>query len=500
MGKMERLFKSIPDSMGKLLLDAAKEVQKSEKVFAFSHIDADGISALAIITLMLEREEKKFEWKNVHQLNSESIVQIEEDIRKFKPDLVIFSDFGTGQIELVKKHVTDIECVNSVIILDHHLPPDDIVDSKQVGASSKLIEVNPWQNGINGSYDLSGAGAAFLLALFVSQNNLDLSELAIVGATGDLQDYYGRGFVGLNREIVELGEASGFLEVMRDLTFFGIHTRPLPYLLQYATDPYLPGLTGAEEACYAFFQDLGIDMKAGDEWRTWMDLESGEKQQAIQGIIEVVLEHYNDPQVAQGIIGDTIVLSQRPPKTEMRSAKEFSTLLNACGRNRRPEVGVRVCMRDNEAFLEGKALLQQHRANLASALRRLEEDGYAEWRGMYVVNDPQTPDTIIGIIIGMAQGSMIIPTDKPVIGVSTNTTDDSPLVKLSGRAHKRLVERGVNLKEVFVEVADILNGKYKTLIAEAGGHPMAAGAFIQKSNLDEFLKLTSSSLAKQLGI
>jgi len=485
--------------MGKLLLDAAKEVQKSEKVFAFSHIDADGISALAIITLMLEREEKKFEWKNVHQLNSESIVQIVEDIRKYKPDLVIFSDFGTGQIELVKKHVAYIESVNSVIILDHHLPPDDLVDSMQDGASSKLIEVNPCQHGISGSYDLSGAGTAFLLALFVSQNNLDLSELAIVGATGDLQDYYGRGFIGLNREIVELGEASGFLEVMRDLTFFGIHTRPLPYLLQYATDPYLPGLTGAEEACYAFFQDLGIDTKSGDEWRTWVDLESGEKQQAIQGIIQVVLEHYNDPRVAQGIIGDTIVLSQRPPKTEMRSAKEFSTLLNACGRNKRPEVGVRVCMRDYEAFLEAKALLQQHRTNLASALRRLEEDGYAEWRGMYVVNDPQTPDTIIGIIIGMAQGSMIIPTDRPVIGISTNTTDDSTLVKLSGRAHKRLVERGVNLKEVFVEVADILNEKYKTLIAEAGGHPMAAGAFIQKSHLDEFLKLTSSSLAKQLG-
>jgi RecJ-like exonuclease len=286
---------------------------------------------------------------------------------------------------------------------------------------------------------------------------------------------------------------------MRDLTFFGIHTRPLPFLLQYATDPYLPGLTGAEDACYAFFQDLDIDMRSGDEWRVWVDLEASEKQRAIQGIIQVVLEHYNDPRIAQGIIGDTIVLSQRPSKTEMRSAKEFSTLLNACGRNRRPEVGVRICMRDPEAFTEGKTLLQQHRANLASALRRLEEDGYTEMQGMYVVDDPKTPDTIIGIVIGMAQGSMIIPTDRPVIGISTNTTDDSPLAKLSGRAHKRLIERGVNLKEVFVEVADILNEKNETLIAEAGGHPMAAGAFIQKSHLDEFLDLASSKLAKRLG-
>ena len=485
--------------MGNLLLDAAKEVRRAKRVFAFSHIDADGISALAIISLMLEREEKEFEWKNVHQINSESIVQIEEDVRKYKPNLVIFSDFGTGQMSLIEKHILSIEDVDSVIVLDHHLPTNGIAEPTQDNTPSKLIEVNPHQHGMSGSYDLSGAGTAFLLALFVSLNNVDLSELAIVGATGDLQDYYGRGFVGLNKEIVELGGSSGFLEVMRDLTFFGIHTRPLPYLLQYATDPYLPGLTGAEDACYAFFQDLDIDMRSGDEWRVWVDLESSEKQRAIQGIIQVVLEHYNDPRVAQGIIGDTIVLSQRPPKTEMRSAKEFSTLLNACGRNRRPEVGVRVCMGDPEAFTEGKTLLQQHRANLASALRRLEEEGYTEMQGMYVVNDPQTPDTIIGIVIGMAQGSMIIPTDRPVIGISTNTTDDSPLAKLSVRAHKRLVERGVNLKEVFVEVADILNEKNETLIAEAGGHPMAAGAFIQKSHLDEFLDLASSKLAKRLG-
>ena len=486
--------------MGKLLLAAAKEVKKSKRVLAFSHIDADGISALAIITLMLEREEKEFEWQNVHQINSESIVQMEEDIRKYKPDLVILSDFGTGQIELVKKHVVDIESVKSVIVLDHHLPPNDSVELMHDDSDSKLIEVNPCQHGLSGSIDLSGAGTAFLLALFVSSNNIDLSELAIVGATGDLQDYYGRGFVGLNKEIVELGVDSGFLEVMKDLTFFGIHTRPLPYLLRYATDPYLPGLTGAEEACYAFYQDLDIETRSGDEWRTWVDLESSEKQRAIQGIIQVVLEHYNNPRVAQGIIGDTIVLSQRPPKTEMRSAKEFSTLLNACGRNKRPEVGVRICMRDHEAFVEGKTLLQQHRTNLASALRRLEENGYTEMQGMYVVNDPQTPDTIIGIVIGMAQGSMIVPTDRPVIGISTNTTNDSPLAKLSGRAHKRLIERGVNLKEVFVKVADILNEKNETLIAEAGGHPMAAGAFIQKSHLDEFLDLTSSALAKHLGL
>jgi single-stranded DNA-specific DHH superfamily exonuclease len=118
--------------------------------------------------------------------------------------------------------------------------------------------------------------------------------------------------------------------------------------------------------------------------------------------------------------------------------------------------------------------------------------------GMYLVDDPETPDTIIGIVIGMAQGSMIIPTDRPVIGVVRNTTGDSPLAKLSGRANRRLVKRGINLKDVFVEVAEGLNERNNTLIAEAGGHPMAAGAFIQRAYLDEYLTLVSQMLAQKL--
>ena len=182
----------------------------------------------------------------------------------------------------------------------------------------------------------------------------------------------------------------------------------------------------------------------------------------------------------------------------MRSAKEFSTLLNACGRNKRPEIGVKICLGDPEAITQGNYLLQEHRKNLATALRRLENDGYKTMPGFYLVDDPETPDTIIGIVIGMAQGSRIIPIDKPIIGISTNTSSDSPLVKLSGRAHKRLVKRGVSLKETFVEVAGLLNEKYGTLIAEGGGHPMAAGAFIQKDYVQEFLKLTSENLERTL--
>ncbi|MHA1577780.1 MAG: DHHA1 domain-containing protein, partial [Candidatus Thorarchaeota archaeon] len=226
----------------------------------------------------------------------------------------------------------------------------------------------------------------------------------------------------------------------------------------------------------------------------------GDKQKIIQKLIGIILDSYDNPTVATGIVGNIVTLKNRPPRTEMRSAKEFSTLLNACGRNRRAEIGVQICLNDQDAFEEGKILLQQHRRNLALAIRRVESGGFEEKPGMYVVNDPETQDTIIGVVIGMAQGSRIIPWDRPVIGVSTNTTDDSPLVKISGRAKKQVLNKGVNLKDIFSSVSDTLNEQEGKLVAEAGGHPMAAGAFVHMDNLEEFLERVSKKLFVILGI
>jgi RecJ-like exonuclease len=472
--------------------DAAEAIRASRKVLAISHIDADGISALSIVVKMLEREGKGVIWKNIHQLNSETIIDVGELINENKPDLLVFSDLGTGQMELIQNYIVSKDAVEQVIVLDHHLPHEDVEKGRN---TDSVIEINPNQHDLDGGYDVSGAGIAFLVAYALSKDNVDLAELAIVGATGDLQDYYGKGFQGANREIVKLGEDSGFIKVDKDLTFFGINTRPLPYLLEYATEPYLPGITGNEAACYSVFEELKIPVKDPDDnWRIWTGLPSKEKQAVIHYLIDYIIEVYGDPRIAQGIVGDVITLSGRPKETEMRSAKEFSTLLNACGRNRRPEVGVMICLGDKDAYQEGTALLQQHRANLASALRRLEENKHTEMEGMYVVQDPLTSDTIIGIVIGMAQGSRIVPIDKPIIGVSTNTKEDSPLVKISGRARQSLVNKGINLKESFVRVGEELNKVAGQEVVEAGGHPMAAGAFVHSDFLDDYLNLVSVDL------
>jgi len=492
---MEELIAALPEEMRQKLDASSKWVRSSKTPLAISHIDADGISALAIVVKMLERQRKQPVWRNIHQLNSETVIDVRELVRETHPDLVIFTDLGTGQIELIIKHIAPEECIKHIIVLDHHLPSGQ----EETRHHGKIIEINPALHGLSGSQDVSGAGVAFLLAMSTSVTNVDLSELAVVGASGDLQDYYGKGMTGINEDIVRVAKDNGIVRVDRDLTFFGVNTRPLPVLLEYATEPYLPGITGNREACYRFFLDRKIELKEqNDEWRTWSDLKESEKRVAIQGLIEIVLDSYEDPRVSKGIIGDVLTLLKRPTKSEMRSAKEFSTLLNACGRNRQAEVGVKICLGSEEAYAHGRNLLQQHRANLAQALRRLETDGYKERKGMYVIQDPLTPDTIIGIVIGMAQGARIIPEDRPVIGICPNPVEDSPMLKISGRAQKSLVNRGVNLKDAFAGSAEVLNQKHGQMLAEGGGHPMAAGAFVHHEYLDEFLDIVDESLAAML--
>lgn len=496
---MVRPFLIEPESLREQILLASRAITRCRKALAISHIDADGITSLSIVVSMLKRLSKEVIWRNIHQLNSETVVEVGDLAGEVQPDLVIFSDLGSGQIGLIKEHVQGVPSVECIIVLDHHIPDEASGIRTPSGDGHGIIEVNPCQHGVAGSYDLSGAGAAFLVAYTVSPDNVDLSELAVVGATGDLQDYYGKGFSGINKAIVCLAESEGYVEVRKDLTFFGISTRPLPYLLEYATEPYLPGITGNRDACFQFFDELGIPLKdADDSWRTWADLANEEKKQVVQRLIDVIIRNYESPRAATGIIGDVMTLVRRPPKTELRTAKEFSTLLNACGRNRKAEVGVRICLGDLESWREGQVLLQQHRSNLASALRRLETGGFNEKPGMYLVMDPETPDTIIGVVIGMAQGSRIVPADKPVIGVSTKTTGDSPMVKISGRVGRSLVKSGVNLRDVFVNASQSLNRTYGRMVAEGGGHPMAAGAFVLPEYLEEFLDLVSSLILKML--
>ena len=165
---MESIVSAQPKAMRRLFQRAAKAIEESSRVLAVSHIDTDGITSLAIVISMLQRAEKTLHWQNIHQLNSETILEVKQLVKEHKPDLVIFSDLGTGQMHLIKEHIAP-EDIEKIIVLDHHLPSDSRQQLTESPEKDKIIEINPCQHDMSGSYDISAAGVSFLQAYTLSK-------------------------------------------------------------------------------------------------------------------------------------------------------------------------------------------------------------------------------------------------------------------------------------------------------------------------------------------
>src|SRR2546428_413142 len=124
------------------------------------------------------------------------------------------------------------------------------------------------------------------------------------------------------------GPDAGVLEAHIDLRLYGRETRPAYKMLQYATDPWIPRLSGNEEACIAFLLELGIDLKVEDHWRSWSDLDRGEKQRVVSALVSHMLERGCGIKEVERLAGETCTLPREPAGSPTLDAKEFGTPMN----------------------------------------------------------------------------------------------------------------------------------------------------------------------------
>jgi RecJ-like exonuclease len=391
-------------------------------------------------------------------------------------DTFIFTDLGSGQLHVIEEELSDKE----FCIIDHHKPHND----------TNRPQFNPHLSGIDGVTEVSGAGMAYLVAREFSEKNKDLAKLAVVGAIGDMQDIAHGKFIGLNVEILKDGIEVGEVAVGKDLTLFGRNSRPLTQFLSYSTDPFLPGLTANEGACRDFLHSLGLPLRTGERWNYYVDLDGDQKKRLISGLYVYGKQHRVPEESLKRLVGDVYEFSKELERTELRDAKEFSTLLNACGRHDKTEIGVKVCMGDRgKALEEARALLLAHRRMLRDGIEWAQENVIDEYKNMYVIDaGDKIKDTLIGVIAGMLYGTNVIKNDKPVMAA---TVDEDGELKISGRATMHLVRNGLDLGEAMKEAAEKLGG-------EGGGHTVAAGARVKPSLKKEFLVDVDKIIGKQM--
>lgn len=369
------------------------------------------------------------------------------------------------------------------VITDHHVCTRD---------KDYVFHLNPHLFGLDGSTEISGAGVTYLVAKELCQDCIDLTYLAIVGACGDLQDVKQCKLQGLNRKILEEGERAGVLKKQIDIRYFGRETRPVYKLLQFATDPLIPGLTGREDACISFLNEYNIPLKDGDNWRRWIDLKLEEKRKIVSEIMKLLLVKGFGYKIAARVLGEVYILTKEDEGTELHDAKEFATMLNATARYGEPEVGLNVCLGDRDKwFKKARNLLRNHRQNLVNGLQLARDEGIVERKFLqYFHAGEGIKDTIVGIVTGMMLSSGEVNTNLPLIGFANTENGD---VKVSARARRELADRGLNLSVAMQNAAEALNGV-------GGGHNVAAGATIPKGKEEEFLEILEKEIKNQLNL
>lgn len=456
--------------MDSKIKEAATEINKANYIRLISHYDADGISAAAIALSALTRLGKKIHLSTERQLKPNVI----ERLKKERPDLFIFTDLGSGQLEMLNELAESSE--NKIIVLDHHIP-------SSTKAHDNIIHINPCL--VNkGENEISGAGVTYLLARELDPKNKTLSYLAVVGAIGDIQD---ENWVlnGMNKKLLEEATDEGILKKDRGLRLFGRTKRPIHKALEYSTDPYIPGITGDESAAVQFLSDLGINLKKGNEWRTLEDLSRDEMKKLATAIIcERIMDKEPSP---EEIFGNVYTLKLNEREFDVR---EMATTLNACGRMGMASLGILYALGTGNVYDRIEGIITGYKRMIAKYMTWIREnEGKIKKTqfAYYILAEDNIHENFIGTVTSICEKS-IFNDRKVVFGLAF--TDDGE-IKVSARAPKEVIEKGLSLKELFKKIPEDYG--------YGGGHVAAGGAFIKRGKEKEFIDICEKYLKDVLG-
>lgn len=456
---------------------ALRDLMEDGKVArVVTHNDADGLASGAIIHKCLAREGLPVHTRSVKQLEGKVVREIAEE----KPEVLIFVDLGSGQLEDMK------ECLlgnADVFVFDHH-QPKDVEDEN-------LTHINPHHHGIDGAREISGAGMAYLFSKSLNEENKELAALAIVGAVGDIQDSEGE-LTGVNKEILKDAVEAGAVRVEKDLRLFGRQTRPLYKAIEYTTEPFIPGLSGSESASIQFLSDLDIPLKKGDSYTMLADLDKNERQRLTTALILKMIEHRVPPKFAESIVGDVYTLLREEKRTPLRDAKEYATLLNGCGKHDSNGVGLAIAMGErSRLYKKSLEMLREHKGYLSSCYNWISNnlDRIKDEEVLYYFHaNNEISENVIGTVASMVLNSRTLSPLKPMIAF---TEAEDGRIKVSARATKELIEAGLNLGKAMLYASEKTGG-------EGGGHDIAAGAKIEKGMERDFLRYVKEEIREQL--
>ena len=447
-----------------LFKDKISDCIKSQKSISITtHIDCDGLTSGSIIAKALIREGAKCTLRTSKEFSKNIVESFKTDSRDFH----IVTDLGGGFGKDLNQTLGD-----DWIVLDHHQISEEEKDNQNI--------INAWKYGMDGGSEICAGGMAYLAAMALDEKNSDLSEIAVVSALGDRQDQGDRkSFTGKNFEIANTAKELGLVEMDLDLLLVGRETRPLAEAIAFTSQPFIEGLTWNKETCLSILKSSGIKLKEEGRWRVPAELNEEEKKLVIKTITDFSPDK-NTTEVMSELIGYTYTFPKEDKRSFLRDGREYSTMLNSCGRINRSGVGMAICMGDrNHVLTEGEGILTDYRKKIKEYMNILSNERWriSENENCIMVNGEDiVPETMTGTISSLIAGS---PKNVGKI-VILRTRGEANTIKFSSRKSFGCKSK-INLSELMRTGAEKFDGI-------GGGHNAAAGAKITKDKLDEFLK------------
>lgn len=415
------------------------EFSKNKPIRIISYHDTDGITSATILAKTFRRLDKKFTIKIVKGLEENIIAK---ELKRQPKEVIIFSDLASGSLDYFKN------LAEPIFILDHHE-----IDKTKLNNKIKII--NHHLTNFPESNEATGAGICYLFSKAISQNNQDLSPLAIIGMIGDR---YELNLSKINQQIVK---DTHNLKIKKGLVVYPA-TRPLRRALEWSTSPYIPGVTGNGPGAIEILQETGIQYD-----KSLLDLNEDEMSKLITAVMIRRAQHNK----VKDILGNLYVLKFFNTKEDVR---EISTLVNACSRLGHSDVAISYCLENENVKRQALDIYTKYKQELVSGLKVAEKMDKIKGKGFVILNaKDQIKDVIIGTICSMLSSSPTYTEGTILIGMAYN--EDK--IKISARI---VGQEGRNLKEFLEKTVITFKDKNPESIAEVGGHNFTAGCLIEK--------------------
>ncbi len=413
---------------------------KGSLLRVYSHLDCDGICSAALLAKTLAQKNLKHSVHIVPQVDGALIEGL-----KNSPGSFIFADLGSAHWSIIRR-----ELGSRAIVLDHHRPR----------GKAQMGHVNPHFFGIDGGREISGAGVVYMFCRRIWPGIENYAHIAVIGAIGDNQE--ANGFLGPNREILETAVRLNRVKVSLGLRLFGRESRSLQRVLVQSYDFPIPGVTGSRVGAAALLKKIGIDrMKAGRI--RYPDLESDQAQELASLILEK-RKTRNDP-----VIGRIYTLEESVP--ELRDARSYSTVLNACGRTGQGMTGVKALLGSMPDKKKAVLALREYRKQIVRMMDWYNSGIHEEGKKfLFVDAGSAVPESMAGTfasIVSRTPGQ-----GHRAVIVLCSCMDR---VKVSARTQSGDYDLGASIREA----AHAVGG-------ESGGHRNAAGAYIGARVKDAF--------------